>query len=582
MKAKIIFSVITLFILSACVKESLTNPHNDNISDLSVTITGNSMWGFSNKNSRAATISQIPENGKIKFYSQGGITADGDTLTLENGLWTGLKNDKWNTSGNDASIAAYYPVINDFSQLYSENGELQDMVWCKTTAELGKNVNLTFSHMFAKLVINIESELNDTVKDVKVKIPSKISGIDFYTGKLSFFEGGNADVMLPQKYNGKYEIFIPASDKCNIALDITCNKGKKYNPSIDNSEYKAGYEYICNVKLSNKGNGIYTTTDFIAFTHLINNYLSTGDEDYTYKGKKLSNFYVMQDGKRVFNLYNDLSFTEDESSNIVLIGSSTDGKGFNDVFNGNNHKLENISFKEKNYAKRMGLFIRTNENSEIKNLSLINCNFNTSTKNYLSPLVGDNFGLVSNCHVDNFSVNNLENQQYSSFIIINNGTIINCSVSNFKLINKKGNIGVLCYQNNKDIINCRIESNLNKTPNSTNSSAICLFNYANIFNVFVEDYKSSLYGLCYQNSNTGQYYNCIMPQLYKDNKKHIGTDYALSSLLKGISFYQDTAEEYQTAANTLNEWIDKEGKEQYPTLTFRRWTTDPTQKVIFE
>ena len=244
MKAKIIFSVITLFILSACVKESFTNPHNDNIGDLSVTITGNSMWGFSNKNSRAATISQIPENGQIKFYSQGGITADGDILTLENGQWTGLKNDKWDTNGNDASIAAYYPVINDFSQLYSENGELQDMVWCKTTAELGKNVNLTFSHMFAKLVINIESELNDTVKDVKVKIPSKISGIDFYTGKLSFLEGGNADVTLPQKYNGKYEIFIPASDKCNIALDITCNKGKKYNPSIDNSEYKAGYEYM--------------------------------------------------------------------------------------------------------------------------------------------------------------------------------------------------------------------------------------------------------------------------------------------------------------------------------------------------
>ena len=339
MKAKIIFSVITLFILSACVKESFTNPHNDNIGDLSVTITGNSMWGFSNKNSRAATISQIPENGKIMFYSTGGIIADGDTLTLENGLWTGLKNDKWDTSGNDASIAAYYPVINT-ADLYSENGELQDMVWCKTTAKLGDNVNLSFSHMFAKLVINIESELNDTVKDVKVKIPSKISAIDFYTGKLSFLKDGNADVTLPQKYNGKYEIFIPASDKCNIALDITCNKGKKYNPSIDNSEYKAGHEYICNVKLSNKGNGIYTTTDFIAFTHLINNYLSTGNEDLIYNEKRLSDFYVMQDGKRVFNLYNDLSFTEEESNDIKRIGTSK--IGFKDIFNGNNHTLKNI------------------------------------------------------------------------------------------------------------------------------------------------------------------------------------------------------------------------------------------------
>lgn len=580
MKAKIIFSVITLFILSACVKESLTNPHNDNIGDLSVTITGNSMWGFSNKNSRAATISQIPENGKIKFYSQGGITADGDTLTLENGQWTGLKNDKWDTNGNDASIAAYYPVINNIADLYSENGELQDMVWCNTTAKLGYNVNLSFSHMFAKLVINIESELNDTVKDVKVKIPSKISGIDFYTGKLSFLEGGNADIMLPQKYNGKYEIFIPASDKCNIALDITCNKGKKYNPSIDNSEYKAGYEYICNVKLSNKGNGIYTTTDFIAFTHLINNYLSTGNEDYTYKGKKLSNFYVMQDGKRVFNLYNDLSFTEKESELIELIGNRS--KEFNDIFNGNNHKLSNITLYEKSNCSVLALFVTTGKDATIKNLILSDCGYKTQYEKDLSALSGKNNGLIENCHIINFTYNNKANKVYNGITNSNNGIIANSSISGFELKNATSDAGVICHYNSGDIINCRIKSDFIQKPSGSRSSIICQFNYKNIYNVFIEDYEKGLYGLCSDNLNTGQYYNCIMPQLYKDNKKHIGTDKAPSSLLKGISFYQDTAEEYQTAANTLNEWIDKEGKEQYPTLTFRRWTTDPTQKVIFE
>lgn len=580
MKAKIIFSVITLFILSACVKESLTNPHNDNISDLSVTITGNSMWGFSNKNSRAATISQIPENGQIKFYSKGGITADGDILTLENGQWTGLKNDKWDTNGNDASIAAYYPVINNITDLYSENGELQDMVWCNTTAKLGDNVNLFFSHMFAKLVINIESELNDTVKDVKVKIPSKISGIDFYTGKLSFLEGGNADVTLPQKYNGKYEIFIPASNECNIALDITCNKGKKYNPSIDNSEYKAGYEYICNVKLSNKGNGIYTTTDFIAFTHLINNYLSTGNEDYTYKGKKLSNFYVMQDGKRVFNLYNDLSFTEKESELIELIGNRS--KEFNDIFNGNNHKLSNITLYEKSNCSVLALFVTTGKDATIKNLILSDCGYKTQYEKDLSALSGKNNGLIENCHIINFTYNNKANKVYNGITNSNNGIIANSSISGFELKNATSDAGVICHYNSGDIINCRIKSDFIQKPSGSRSSIICQFNYKNIYNVFIEDYEKGLYGLCSDNLNTGQYYNCIMPQLYKDNKKHIGTDKAPSSLLKGISFYQDTAEEYQIAANTLNEWIDKEGKEQYPTLTFRRWTTDPTQKVIFE
>lgn len=571
MKAKIIFSVITLFILSACVKESFTNPHNDNIGDLSVTITGNSMWDFSNKSSRAATISKIPENGQIKFYSQGGITADGDILTLENGQWTGLKNDKWDTNGNDASIAAYYPVINDFSQLYSENGELQDMVWCKTTAELGKNVNLTFSHMFAKLVINIESELNDTVKDVKVKIPSKISGIDFYTGKLSFLEGRNADVTLTKNTEGKYEIFIPASKDCNISLEITCNKGKKYNSLINNKIYNSGYEYICNVKFNP---GIYTTTDFIAFTHLIN-----GDTEYN--GKTLEDFYVMQDGKRVFNLYNDLSFTDEESKLIELIGDRS--KEFNDIFNGNNHKLSNITLYEKSNCSVFALFVTTGKDAIIKNLILSDCGYKTQyEKKDISLLSGENNGLIDNCHVINFTVNDAPNVYVSSASNLNCGKIINSSISGCNLKNGKSTLATLCSKNQGDIINCRINNKLTTNPGGISSSVVSVYNSGNIFNVFVEDYKSSLYGLCYNNSNTGQYYNCIMPQLYKDNKKHIGTDEAPSSLLKGTSFYQDTAEEYQTKANTLNEWIDKEGKEQYPTLTFRRWTTDPTQKVIFE
>ena len=571
MKAKIIFSVITLFILSACVKESFTNPHNDNIGDLSVTITGNSMWGFSNKNSRAATISKIPENGQIKFYSQGGITADGDILTLENGQWTGLKNDKWNTNGNDASIAAYYPVIKNVADLYSENGELQDMVWCNTTAKLGDNVNLSFSHMFAKLVINIESELNDTVKDVKVNIPSKISGIDFYTGKLTFEKGGNADVTLTKNTEGKYEIFIPASKDCNISLEITCNKGKKYNSLINNKVYNPGYEYICNVKFNP---GIYTTTDFIAFTHLIN-----GETEYN--GKTLEDFYVMQDGKRVFNLYNDLSFTDEESKFIELIGDKS--KDFNDIFNGNNHKLSNIALYEKSNCSVFALFVKTGENAIIKNLILSDCSYKTEYKKDLSALSGENNGIIDNCNIINFTYDNIASKSYSSIANINHGTIINCCISGFKLKDNTSNTGIICIYNYGSIINCRIKSDFTKKPAIFSSSIVCTFNHENIFNVFIEDYEKDLYGLCYNNSNTGQYYNCIMPQLYKDNKKHIGTDEATStSLLKGISFYQDTAEEYQTKANTLNEWIDKEGKKQYPTLTFRRWTTDPTQKVIFE
>ena len=566
MKTKAIFFVILLFTLSACIKESLNSGYS--INDLSVSITGNSMCGFSNKSSRAATISQIPENGQIMFYSTGGIIADGDTLTLENGLWTGLKNDKWDTSGNDASIAAYYPVINT-ADLYSENGELQDIVWCKTTAKLGDNVNLSFSHMFAKLVINIESELNDTVKDVKVKIPSKINGINFYTGEISFEEDGYAEVTLPQKYNGKYEIFIPASNECNITLDITCNKGKKYNPSINNSEYKAGYEYICNVKLSNKGKGIYTTDDFIAFTHLIN-----GETEYN--GRTLEEFYVMDDGKRVFNLYNDLSFTDEEALLIKQIGSSD--SNFEDIFNGNNHILDGITLNDNETTENYcGIFRNIGTNGIIKNLIINNINLSSSSTKYKfgSLFVGYNKGLIDNCHIMSGKIY-LNDETYGGFNFTNDGIIINCSISNLSLSNTNGILGIFAHQNNSTIINCLINNNINKKADGISSSVISVNNKGRLYNIFVNGYYSGYYGIC--GNNAGHYDNCILPIEYKN--KYIYEPEKGLSLIRIVKFYEDLDTEKQNIVDSLNKWL--EGLETSRPLTFRRWTTDPIQKVIFE
>ena len=560
--------------MSACVKESFTNPHNDNIGDLSVTITGNSMWGFSNKNSRAATISQIPENGQIKFYSQGGIRADGDILTLENGQWTGLKNDKWDTNGNDASIAAYYPVINNVADLYLESGELQDIVWCNTTAKLGDNVNLSFSHMFAKLVINIENELNDTVKDVKVKIPSKISAIDFYTGKLSFLKDENADVTLTKNTEGKYEIFIPASNDCNISLEITCNKGKKYNSSINNNKvYNSGYEYICNVRFNP---GIYTTNDFIAFTHLINKYLSTGNEDNTYNGKELSDFYVMQDGKKVFNLYNDLNFTDEEAALIKQIGFSK--YNFEDIFNGNNHILNGITLNDNETTENYcGIFRNVGTNGIIKNLIINNINLSSSTIKYKygSLFVGYNKGLIDNCHIISGKMY-LNVEMYGGFNFINDGTIINCSISNLSLSNTNGYLGIFTYQNNSTIINCLINNNIDRKANGITSSVITTTNKGRLYNIFVRGYNSGYYGICYDNA--GHYDNCILQSEYNDT--YIKKDSNNPDLIKNVGFYNDLDEEKQNIVESLN--IRAEGFEISHSLNLRRWTTDPTQKVIFE
>lgn len=574
MKTRILLSALFLLILSACVKENITENHDKETQQ--VTITGNSMYSFANQTSRATTVSQIPEDGEILFYSTGGVNADGDILSYKNGTWVGLENDKWNTSGENANIAAYYPVINSPNDLYYDNGELKDIVWCKSAAEIGKSISLSFSHMFAKLVINIENELNEIINDIKINIPYKINYLDFYTGNYSFAENENANISItPKKYSGKYEILVPASNNAIISLEISCSNGKTYTPTIDNTIYNAGHEYICNIKVGNKGKGIYTKEDFIAFTYLIN-----GVE---YESRSLDEFYIEQDGKRIFNLFNDLNFTDEEAAKIKRIGEGK--KTFDDVFNGNNHVLENIIINTTvKKSTLMGLFDRIENQAIVKNLTLLNCRITEDNDDYLSPLAGCNYGIIDNCHVINCIISLLSDRNFSAFVTMNSGTIVNCSLSGITLEKALGTIGIFNYQNNGDIINCRINNDINAYSKGASSSVISSNNYGNLYNIFVEKYINKYYGISYENKEKGNFFNCAIPERYNEGDKIyvIGKDYNTSSQTKGIIFYSDSQDEYTNITNSLNNWIENEGKILYPDITFRNWKTDSTEKVVFD
>lgn len=552
--------------MTACTKENLT----ENQDTLKVTITGNSMSGFANKESkesRASTISYIPENESILFYSTGGVKAVGDILTYENGQWTGLKDNKWYVDEGTANITAYYPVIKNSNELYHENGELKDVVCCKTTANYGENINLLFNHIFAKLVVNIENELNNTVKSLNINIPYKISQIELPSGIYSFDENGNGNVIIDKNEEGKYEIFIPACDDMDISLDLVC-EDKTSHASIPNKNFQAGFEYTCNIQ-KYKGKGIYSKNDFIAFTHLIN-----GEQEYN--GKTLEDYVTIKDNKKVYNLYSNLSFTDEESALVRRIGDNNET--FDDIFDGNNHTIDNLTLTSSNKSSNMGLFDKTSETSIIRNLTLSNCKFEDGEYNYTALLIGLNKGMVENCHILNGTMPNGKSDSVLGGLVAYNkyGYIINCSVSGIKFNKTEGYHGILTYFNESQIINCRIKGNLNKTSTGKSSSIITTNNYGNIFNVFIEDYNAGFYGVCYTNSKSGQYNNCIIPS---DYSKVIGSG---NNNPEGVTLYSDTQEEYESMAKSLNDWIDGEGKSKYPDLTFRKWKTDPTEKVIFE
>lgn len=567
MKTKILLSFVTILILSvtACTHDSIINIKSENYSQ--VIITGNSTNGFSDKESRTGSIEQIPAGDSIVFFSTGGIKAEGNILNYENGLWTGLEDNKWYTEEGSANITAYYPVIKGKDDLYNDEGKLKDIVYCKSTFNNGETINLTFNHIFAKLTINIDKKLNDDILKVHINVPLKVNAIDLKTAEYSVTVSTEGTISFDRNDDGRYEAIIPAQNGMDLSIRLEGNELTSENIKINETEFQSGYEYICNVR-KDEQNGIYTTEDFIAFTHLIN-----GETEY--EGKSLEDFYSVIDGKRVFNLYNDLSFTDEEADKIAVIKEFKE----NDILDGNNHTISNLKAKKIPYVN---ICLIGDNKGYIKNLTIDKCSFDQPdftnfTKGCL--FVDYNYGVIDNCHLTNGVINMCtENpKDFGGLSVFNykGATIVNSSISNLNLKENNGSLGIFVYQNDGDILNCRINNNINTT--SKNSACICKHNIGNLYNILITEYKSSYYGICYDNK--GIFNHCIIHKNYEDNGKlYYKNPYSESCTYETFS---DIEVEKENLANLLNSWIE-ENQSNYPNITFLKWTTDPTDKVIFE
>lgn len=566
MKTKILLSFVTILILSvtACTHDSIINIKSENYSQ--VIITGNSTNGFSDKESRTGSIEQIPAGDSIVFFSTGGIKAEGNILNYENGLWTGLEDNKWYAEEDSANITAYYPVIKGIDDLYYNNGELRDIVYCKDTFNNGETINLTFNHIFAKLAINIDKKLNEDIVKVHINVPLKVNAIDLKTAEYSVTTSTEGTISFDRNDDGRYEAIIPAKNGMDLSIRLEGNDLPSEDIKINETEFNSGYEYICNVR-KDEQNGIYTTEDFIAFTHLIN-----GETEY--EGKSLEDFYSEIDGKRVFNLYNDLSFTDEEADKIAVI------EEFNDIFDGNNHTISNLKIKTR---YRANFCLIDKNNGEIKNLTIDKCTFdypefNNATAGCL--FVNHNYGIIDNFHLINGLINmktDEERKTFGGLSFLNKGTIVNSSISNLILGSNNAILGIFVYQNNGNILNCRINNNINKNTTSKYSACISRFNTGYLYNILITEYKSSYYGIC--SENEGIFNHCIIHKNYEEyDKLYYKNPYSESCTYETFS---DIEVEKENLANLLNSWIE-ENQSNYPNITFRKWTTDPTDKVIFE
>lgn len=561
MKRPIIATIILAFFANSCTTENLDRK---DFNTQYINITGDNMYTYSEGKSRAETINKLSENDCIVFSSNGGIIADKEILVYKDNRWSGLKNKTWEENNENADYCAIHPVMEvyDENSLYLPNNELKDIIYCKSTGEYGKEINLSFKHMFAKIQINIDNELNNLIEEIRMSVPLSVENINTQTGEITTNNKAK-NIVLSKNETARYDIFIPEGNSLNIPFEIITTDGKTYSATVNHSDYISGYEYVCNVKYNN---GIYTKEDFIAFSYLINGK--------PYNGRKLDEFYILKDGKRVFNLYADLEFTKEETSLIQSIGTETNN--FDNIFDGNNHTISGIYY-DSGIDRRfhIALFGFTTKNAIIRNLGIENFTFVETTYASFKEvgfIVMLNKGIIDNCYAKNATIsinnNNKNISKYASAICaVNEGYIINCNLESLNIIEDGGKIGGICAVNKGHILNCCVNSKVNVTYKKKEVSAICLQNNKIMKNIYTYNY--SPYNFLFENpdeENNGYARNIFL------NKKYYQSD---KPSLVYIPYY-DTPEDYIRNTEQLNNWIETTGKEKYPNLTFRLWNSDGT------
>lgn len=142
-----------------------------------------------------------------------------------------------------------------------------------------------------------------------------------------------------------------------------------------------------------------------------------------------------------YYLLNDLTFTEEESAQVQMIGkygttTSSVKRLFDDVFDGKGHSLINLQFNAPvggyYYA---GLFSGISTTGAVKNLILGQAVYNkeNDTKN-AAFLAGINRGEINNCILQNCTVEIIrDDSDFGNLTNWNEGIIINCHVDNVRL-----------------------------------------------------------------------------------------------------------------------------------------------------
>lgn len=566
-----LYGLMCLLLFVQCDSERPDSP----MSTQQASLHGNQCIALqTNGGTRSTSETTLINGSQLSLFCQGGIVCNGETFVLQNEIW---RNDEalleW-IADIPADVKAYSPPLTSATTTYyAPDNQLIDWVYCDKTVDYPSAIQLTFSHLFSQICFNVETSLNNFIKEIQFTPSTRVLSVHPDSRNITCTSENPPVVRLPYQSDGNYLITVPHDNETTIDIRLNTKNGKILTATTRAITYSSGYRYYYNISSREIFTGISTAEDFVAFTCLIN-----GNP---YEGRQLEEFAETIDGKTTYRLLNDIEFTEEQNAYIQRIGN--DKNRFKDCFDGQGHSLIGLDLSATNISESAGLFNYIAEGGKVKNVVLKDATMHCTDSPQLGTLgllCGRNYGTIDGCRIEGGSISRTQGEYIASMVGNNSGLIMNCcatgtTVTNTMEDNEKAGTysataGLVSF-NDSYLFNCYVA---NCTLNSTRTAGICYhgeqLSSTTMTNVYsyncIVKQKDKYAGIAFY-PHAQKFKNC-----FYDSERPTGTKNSYPSNTFKYSPKTLTMSGDDTPIGQyFNVWIEKTAPNSYPKLQFYQW-----------
>lgn len=575
MKYDFIAIGLSILTLQSCTDNLILHTDHEAI------IIGNACRGTSTESSSAFTF-----GSQVLLNASGCLQANNIILTYTDGQWEAEKTLNWNGNEDSTQITVLHPVYPNLAYTKEDlyrNGTLEDVLYVRKKYPAESPINLNFKHLFSRLNLRLNGELQDKFQRIEITYPFVVSKIDPIANITFDSQTPHTDFIAQTSPSGNYSFIIPPTENMSISIKIQA-ADKTYTTQLEPRIFASNKEYTYNIRVSEKPAektpGITTAEEWIAFSKLINSNTLT-----SYKGKTLEDFGETINGVTTYYLLNDIDFTGVDCTDLKQIGQTRTDYYFSDTFDGQGHTLYHIPILTEYGGS--GVFGAISQTGIVRNLYVESSNISITSNSGsgsqgIGILAGRNRGKIQNCSVKDCKITSeaTKSNQFAptgGIAGASTGEITNCYSENISIqcsnkpINENPAGGIVGSNEGGMIINCYSTNNTIKNKESYNggicgkASGTAHIDNCYVYNIDVIATKGLLAGWA---ENSHFLHNCYysisnIPLIGKNTVNQLSGNILYTSSFEdsnGTPVYQ-----------LLNQWIDHTAPTLYPEMTFTQW-----------